>query len=78
MRDKKLNLDKGWILDIMRCIDTLGKKEFNLDEIYAFEKELSVAHPNNKHIKDKMRQQLQFLRDKGYLGFIGKGSYKLI
>ncbi|OGW77269.1 MAG: restriction endonuclease [Omnitrophica bacterium RIFCSPLOWO2_02_FULL_45_16] len=78
LRDKKLNLDKGWILDIMRCIDTLGKKEFNLDEIYAFEKELSVAHPNNKHIKDKMRQQLQFLRDKGYLGFIGKGSYKLI
>jgi type II restriction enzyme len=77
LRDEKEDLRKGWILDIMRCIDILGKKEFNLDEIYAFEKDLRVLHPNNKHIKDKMRQQLQFLRDKGYLNFIGKGRYRL-
>jgi len=78
LRDEREDLSKGWILDIMRCIDSLGKKEFNLDEIYDFEKDLSAAHPNNKHIKDKIRQQLQFLRDKGYLDFIGKGRYKLI
>ncbi len=78
LRDEKVTLNKGWILDVMRCIDTLGKKEFNLDEIYAFEKDLSIAHPNNKHIKDKIRQQLQFLRDKGYLDFGGKGRYRLI
>ncbi len=69
---------KGWILDIMICIDKLGKKEFNLDEIYYFENELSEKHPHNKHIKDKIRQQLQFLRDKGYLEFVRKGKYKLI
>ena len=34
-------------------------------------------HPENKHIKDKIRQQLQFLRDRGYLKFINKGKYKL-
>ena len=78
LRDEKEDLRKGWILDIMRCIDSLGKKEFNLDEIYAFEKNLRVLHPNNRHIKDKMRQQLQFLRDKGYLNFTGKGRYELI
>lgn len=77
LREEKENLTKGWLLDIMRCIDKLNKKEFTLEEIYAFEKELSILHPDNKHIKDKTRQQLQFLRDKGYLDFIVKGKYKL-
>jgi type II restriction enzyme len=69
---------KGWILDIMNCIDKIGKKEFLLYEIYKFEDILSQKHPENKHVKDKIRQQLQFLRDKGYLEFLGKGKYKLV
>ena len=69
---------KGWLLDIMKCIDRIGKKEFSLEEIYRFEKELEIKYPNNKHIKDKIRQQLQFLRDKSYLKFISSGKYKLI
>lgn len=68
---------KGWILDIMNCIDRLNKREFALNEMYGFEKDLSSRHPNNKHIKDKIRQQLQFLRDRKYLEFIGNGKYKL-
>jgi len=69
---------KGWILDIMNCIDRLSKKEFTLSEIYYFEKYLKQKHPNNRHIRDKIRQQLQFLRNKGYLDFILKGKYRLI
>ncbi|MBU4311680.1 MAG: restriction endonuclease [Candidatus Omnitrophica bacterium] len=69
---------KGWILDIMNCIDDLRKKLFSLDEVYSFEKDLRLKHPGNKHIKDKIRQQLQFLRDKGYLEFLGKGRYGVI
>lgn len=68
---------KGWILDIMNCIDALNKNEFALDDIYKFESELKNIHPENKHIKDKIRQQLQFLRDKNYLDFVGSGKYKL-
>jgi type II restriction enzyme len=68
---------KGWILDIMNCIDALDKKVFSLQDIYNFEADLQVLHPENKHIKDKIRQQLQFLRDKNYLDFIGQGQYKL-
>lgn len=68
---------KGWILDIMNCIDSLNKKEFSLQDIYTFESDLKVIHPENKHVKDKIRQQLQFLRDKNYLDFIGEGRYKL-
>lgn len=73
---KDANL-KGWILDVMNCIDKLNKKYFTLDEIYNFENVLSKKHPENKHIKDKIRQQLQFLRDKGYLEFLDRGNYRL-
>jgi type II restriction enzyme len=69
---------KSWIIDIMRCIDALNKRDFSLDEVYAFEKDLALIHPENKHIKDKIRQQLQMLRDKGYLKFTGSGKYHLI
>lgn len=68
---------KGWILDIMNCIDALNKNDFTLDEIYAFESNLALLHPNNKNIRPKIRQQLQLLRDKGYLQFTGDGVYKL-
>ncbi len=69
--------ERGWIIDIMNCIEKLGKKEFSLVEIYDFEKELQIKHPRNLHIKDKIRQQLQVLRDNGYLEFLGKGRYQL-
>jgi type II restriction enzyme len=68
---------KGWILDTMNCIEALGKNEFLLAEVYQFEKDLEKIHPENKNIKAKIRQQLQFLRDKGYLEFIEPGKYKL-
>ncbi|HUT22419.1 MAG TPA: DpnI domain-containing protein [Candidatus Bipolaricaulota bacterium] len=77
LREEKEISAKGWTLDVMCCVDQVGKKEFSLDEMYAFEKELSLLHPENKHIKDKIRQQLQFLRDGGYLKFLGRGKYKL-
>lgn len=69
---------KGWILDIMNCIDSLNKKVFSLQEVYDFESDLKLIHPKNKHIKDKIRQQLQFLRDKNYLKFTSLGKYKLL
>lgn len=77
LREAKELAAKGWLLDIMSCIDKLGKNEFNLDEVYSFENLLQTKHPNNKHIKDKIRQQLQILRDKNYLGFVERGRYKL-
>ncbi len=76
LREEKEISAKGWLLDIMKCIEELGDKEFSLDEIYAFENILSNKHPDNKHIKDKIRQQLQTLRDKGYLEFMGQGNYR--
>lgn len=77
LREEKEISTRGWTLDVMMCIDKLNKKDFTLDDVYTFEQELSRKHPENKHIKDKIRQQLQILRDKGYLDFSGRGIYRL-
>jgi type II restriction enzyme len=76
---KAKNVDsRGWIIDIMNCIDKIKNNTFSLDEMYSFESQLRLKYPNNNHIKDKIRQQLQYLRDKGIIEFIGKGVYKKI
>src|SRR3989338_4276 len=77
LREEKEISAKGWLLDIMRCIEKLGKREFILEDVYVFEKELGVLHPDNQHVKDKIRQQLQVLRDMGYLSFVSRGYYRL-
>ena len=67
---------KGWILDIMNCIDLIKSDSFYLEDVYKFEDKLKSKYPNNKFIKDKIRQQLQLLRDKGIIEFNGRGTYR--
>jgi len=66
---------RGWTLDVWQCIDRLDDK-FNLKQVYAFADELQGKHPDNNHVKDKIRQQLQVLRDKGIIEFLGRGYYQ--
>jgi type II restriction enzyme len=68
---------RGWTLDVLGCIERIAQAEFTLEELYRFESELSMRHPNNNFVKDKIRQQLQILRDKGYLEFVTRGKYRL-
>jgi len=73
------NLDsRGWLLDIMKCIEKMDKKDFSLSEIYQFENYLGLKHPNNNNIQAKIRQQLQVLRDKEFLKFTTRGKYEVI
>jgi len=69
---------KGWILHIMRCVDDIKKDSFTIEDMYTFENSLKEKYPNNNFIKDKIRQQLQLLRDKGLIEFKGRGIYKKI
>ena len=69
---------KGWVLDVMNCVDLIKKEQFTLDELYKFEQKLKSKYPKNNFIKDKIRQQLQILRDKGIIEFVGRGNYKKI
>lgn len=68
---------KGWLLDIMSCVDKVKKPNFSLADIYKFETYLKDRHPDNNNIQAKIRQQLQILRDKDYLRFEGRGLYSL-
>ena len=36
-----------------------------------------AKHPANHNVKAKVRQQLQFLRDKGVIEFMGRGQYRV-
>jgi type II restriction enzyme len=68
---------RGWTLDVLNVIRSLGKSDFSLSEIYSFEDKLSLLHPANLHVRDKIRQQLQVLRDLGFVDFLGGGDYRL-
>jgi type II restriction enzyme len=76
LRDQEQDA-RGWLIDVMKCVDAIGKRDFQIEDIYAFEKRLSGLYPENKNVKPKIRQQLQFLRDRGYLDFVSRGYYRL-
>jgi len=68
---------RGWIGDVLSCVQRLGETEFTLDEMYAFAAELGERHPKNKNVKPKIRQQLQILRKNNVIGFLGRGRYRM-
>jgi type II restriction enzyme len=75
---EKLQVEKrGWTLDVLQIVQSLDKLEFTLADVYAHAEKLAKLHPNNAHVRDKIRQQLQVLRDLGLLEFRGGGSYTL-
>ncbi len=67
---------RGWTLDVLTVLRSMKKIEFTLGDAYLFESVLSERHPENQHVRAKIRQQLQILRDLGYLEFIGRGFYR--
>jgi hypothetical protein len=68
---------RGWLLDVMNCVESLGKRDFTLDEVYAFERHLGDLYPGNQNVKPKIRQQLQYLRNRGFIDFVSRGNYRL-
>lgn len=69
---------KGWLLDTMMCIEQLNKKSFSRQELLNFIPYLQAKYPNNLNIGQKISQQLQILRDKGFLKFTNRGNYEVI
>ena len=56
---------RGWTLDVLNVVRGLGRAEFSLADVYAYEAALGRLHPDNRNIRPKIRQQLQILRDLG-------------
>lgn len=69
---------RGWTIDVLRYIERIHQAEFSLEQIYQFEVELAAQHPGNNFVRDKIRQQLQVLRDKGFVEFVSRGKYRLL
>lgn len=65
---------RGWLMDVLNCVNKTAQL-FDLEDIYKFEEELQVKHPMNHNVRPKIRQQLQFLRDRGIITFLGNGKY---
>jgi type II restriction enzyme len=68
---------RGWTLDVLHAVRSLGKLEFTNADIYARADVLRAQHPENRHITEKIRQQLQMLRDTGFLTHMSRGSWRL-
>jgi type II restriction enzyme len=69
---------RGWTLDVLRMIRRLNKERFSLQDVYAFENDLSAIYPGNRNVRPKIRQQLQVLRDTGFIEFEGAGRYRAL
>ncbi|MBE5728378.1 hypothetical protein IHE51_00780 [Candidatus Parvarchaeota archaeon] len=69
--------ERSWISDVMTCLEELPTN-FTLSDAYKFEEKLKSLHPNNKHVKDKIRQQLQLLRNRNIIKFEGEGVYSKV
>lgn len=71
---------RDWTTAVMDCIEELPVRRggrFELADVYEFEDQLAEMYPENQHIRAKIRQQLQVLRDEGLIEFLGDGEYRL-
>jgi type II restriction enzyme len=68
---------RGWTLDVLQVIRSIGRAGFTLRDVYGNASALTKLHPMNFHVQDKIRQQLQVLRDLGLVEFLGRGAYRL-
>jgi type II restriction enzyme len=71
---------RGWTLDVLNAVRSLvasvDREEFTLAEVYALEGRLRRLHPQNRFVRPKIRQQLQRLKDLGFVEFLGAGRYR--
>lgn len=69
----------GWPRMTLEAIFSLHIQEFEIDQVYESGIPLArIRYPQNQHTKAKFRQQLQRLRDMGFLDFLGGGKYRLL
>ena len=73
----------GWGAAVLACVRDMvqraGVRRFTLREFYAlYTQSLSAQFPGNRHVQDKIRQQLQVLRDGGVIAFHGRGEYEVV
>jgi type II restriction enzyme len=76
LRDTGLGA-RGWLIEVMKGVEGLGRESFTLADAYGFEARLAALYPDNNNVRAKIRQQLQVLRDRGWLEFLRRGRYRV-
>jgi HKD family nuclease len=56
--------------------DALPEGAFTNDQIYQYEQSFQAQYPTNKHIRAKIRQQLQILRNLGLIQHLEEGLWQ--
>ncbi|MHB1021395.1 MAG: DpnI domain-containing protein [Acidobacteriaceae bacterium] len=69
--------DRNWSGALLRELRSLNQSVFTLQDAYSFERRLAKLYPENRHVREKIRQQLQVLRDAGVVTFVSRGLYSL-
>ena len=69
---------RGWTALTLALLRLLNRREFTLADAYQLESQFAQHYPSNRHIRAKIRQQLQILRDLKYLEFLGSGRYRIV
>jgi type II restriction enzyme len=67
--------EQGWIQDVLACVQQLPDDTFELKDVYEYDGQLGKLHPENRHVRPKIRQQLQQLVAKGLLTRTERGKY---
>lgn len=69
---------RGWNFIVYILIKNNFKNNiFSLQDLYRYEEYFALVYPTNFHIKEKLRQTLQNLRNKGLLQFLTQGNYQM-
>jgi type II restriction enzyme len=68
---------RGWTLDMLNAVRSLRTPTFSTRDAYSLVPVLQALHPGNRHVREKLRQQLQVLRDAGFLIQTGRGGWRL-
>jgi HKD family nuclease len=66
---------RGWQQVVFLKLNELPQT-FSLPQVYQFEDHFRKHYPANRHIPDAIRRELQVLRDRGLIKFLGGGNYQ--
>ena len=69
---------RGGTALVLAVIRRIGAKEFTSADMHRYAGEMHKVYPENNHVEAKVHQQLQVLRDLGYLEFLGRGEYRVL
>jgi hypothetical protein len=67
----------GWTRLTLEGVTAIKSDVFTMDEVFVICAPMAeVRFPQNQHVREKLRQQMQRLRDLGLISFLGKGRYE--